>query len=305
MTPHRHWLRGYRPYRVPVELADGSNIYSEGVGTVVIDPVVDGKRIRSVELTRVLHVPQLRCNLLSCLFLTRCCEFSILIDSTFMHFMRNGMTLFRASITPNNAAFVDAATLPGSESAHAITTRPLDLQLWHERLCHHNSADISKLISGGLATGISLSSSAKRDPICEPCLAGKMHSGSFPSTGNRASHALDLIHSDLCGPMSVSTPEGYRYWCVFIDDHTRYRVTVMIKRKSDCFSTFLRFQAMAETQLGRKIKALHDDKGGEYMSAEFNKFCETTLASLGATPLGIAPSRTEMQSVPTGLCWRM
>ena len=96
MTPHMHWIRDYRPFRVAVELADGSIIYSAGVGTVVIDPVVDGKRIRSVELTRVLHVPQLRSNLLSCLFLTRCCGFSILIDAAFMHFMKSGMTLFRA-----------------------------------------------------------------------------------------------------------------------------------------------------------------------------------------------------------------
>ncbi|TEB18159.1 hypothetical protein FA13DRAFT_1649668, partial [Coprinellus micaceus] len=57
MTPHRHWIRNYRPLRVGVELADGSIIYSAGVGTVVVDPVVDGKTIRSVELTRVLHVP--------------------------------------------------------------------------------------------------------------------------------------------------------------------------------------------------------------------------------------------------------
>ena len=32
MTPHRHWLRDYRPHCVPVELADGSVIYSAGVG---------------------------------------------------------------------------------------------------------------------------------------------------------------------------------------------------------------------------------------------------------------------------------
>ncbi|KAJ3501259.1 hypothetical protein NMY22_g18988 [Coprinellus aureogranulatus] len=207
MTPHRHWIRNYRPHRVAVELADGSVIYSAGVGTVVIDPVMDGKGTASVELTRVLHVPQLHCNLLSCLFLTRCCGFNILIDSTFMHFKRSGMTLFRARITSSNAAFVEGTTQPAVESACAVQTRPLDWQLWHKCLCHHNIADIAKLISGGLAIGISLSSSEKRDPVCEPCLAGKMHSGSFPSTGNRAALPCDLIHSDLCGPMSTSTPD--------------------------------------------------------------------------------------------------
>ena len=48
----------------------------------------------------------------------------------------------------------------------------------------------------------------------------------------------------------------------------------MLKRKSDAFAAFKLFKAMAETQLGRKIKALHDDKGGEYMSTEFNTFCD-------------------------------
>ncbi|KAJ2912505.1 hypothetical protein MD484_g7902, partial [Candolleomyces efflorescens] len=150
-----------------------------------------------------------------------------------------------------------------------------DLQLRHERLCHHNTADIQKLVSGEMATGITLSSSAKRDPICEPCLAGKMHSSSFPSTGHRAAAPLDLIHSDLSGPMSVSTPEGSRYWVTFIDDHTRFRVVMLLKRKSGVFSAFQLFKALAENQLGRSIKALHDDKGGEYMSNEFNTFCDS------------------------------
>ena len=274
MTPHRHWIRNYRPYRVLVELANGSIIYSAGMGTVVIDPVIEGQGVRSVELTRVLHVPQLRSNLLSCLYLTRCCSLQILIDSSFMHFMRNKITLFRARINPSNTAFVEGTTLPATQSAYAISTRPLDLQLWHERLCHHNTADITKLISGGLATGMIISSAAKRDPICEPCLSGKMHSAPFPTTGHRANRPLDLVHSDLCGPISTSTPEGFRYWVVFIDDHTRYRVVIMLRRKSDAFGAFQQFKSLAENQLGASIKALHDDKGGEYMSSEFNRFCD-------------------------------
>jgi hypothetical protein len=185
-----------------------------------------------------------------------------------------------------------------------ITTRPLDLQLWHERLCHHNSADIQKLISNGLATGIALSSLVKRDPICEPCLAEKMHSSPFPSTGHCASSPLDLIHAHLCDPLSVATPEGYRYWCMFIDDQTRYRVLVLLRRKSDAFGAFKLLKALAENKLGRNIKALHDDKGGKYMSKEFNNFCDES-GILRTHTCATDPSRTVMQSVQTGLCWRM
>ncbi|KAJ2935599.1 hypothetical protein H1R20_g1494, partial [Candolleomyces eurysporus] len=164
MTTHRHQMRNYRLYHVLVELADGNVIYLAGIGSVVIDPVIGGKSVRSVELARVLHVPQLRSNLLSCLFLTQCCGFEFHVDSVFMH----SVTLFRARITPNNTVYIAETTLPASEAACAITTRPLDLQLWHECLWHHNSADIQKLISHGLATGITLSSSAKQ---CLWCMA--------------------------------------------------------------------------------------------------------------------------------------
>ena len=76
--------------------------------------------------------------------------------------------------------------------------------------------------------------------------------------------------------VSVRTPEGYLYWITFIDDHTRYRMVVMLKNKSDAFSAFKSFKALAENQLGRTVKALHDDKGGEYMSNEFNAFCNAS-----------------------------
>ncbi|KAJ2921830.1 hypothetical protein H1R20_g15268, partial [Candolleomyces eurysporus] len=93
-----------------------------------------------------------------------------------------------------------------------------------------------------------------------------MHSSPFPSTGHCACAPLDLIHTDLCGPLSTFTREEYRYWCVFIDDHTCYQIVVLLKRKSDMFTMFKQFKALAENQLGRKIEALHDDKGGDTQS---------------------------------------
>ncbi|TFK16589.1 hypothetical protein FA15DRAFT_554396, partial [Coprinopsis marcescibilis] len=97
------------------------------------------------------------------------------------------------------------------------STLPLDLSLLHRCLCHHNIMDIKKLISGNLGTSLTLTSTAKPDPICEPCLAAKMHSGSFPSTGHTNSAPLELSHTDLHGPLSVSSRQWYRYWIVFID----------------------------------------------------------------------------------------
>ena len=274
MTPHRHWIRNYTPLRIPIKLADQSIIYSAGVGTVVFHPVVNGRKSRSVEISRVLHVPKLRSNLLSVLYLTKHKQFKVVIDYDCMEFIRSGTTLFTASINSSNAAFLDGETEPVSELANLASTLPLDLNLWHRRLAHHNYADVKKMIKEEMVTGLVLKSKQQPDPICEPCLAGKMHSNPFPSSPSKATKPLELIHSDLHGPLRTPTPEGYQYWVTFIDDCTSFWAVILLKNKSDTFQAFKTFKAWAENQLEAKIKELQDDKAGEYMSDEFNKFCD-------------------------------
>ena len=272
MTPHRHWVRNYTPLRVPIKLADNSMVYSAGVGTVVFNPLVGGKEARPVEFSRVLHVPALHNNLLSCLYLTKHKDFEILINSKQMAFKRNNQTLFCAPISFHNSAQLDGYTVPHSESANIASTLPLTPSLWHRRCCHHGMADIAKMQKGDLVTGMVINSEEQPDPICKPCLAGKMHSKSFPRSPNRTSQPLELVHSDLHGPLPVQTREGYHYWITFIDDCTSFRAAMLLRKKSDAFDAFRTFKAYAENQLNSKIKGLQDDKGGKYMSNAFLKF---------------------------------
>ena len=133
-------------------------------------------------------------------------------------------------------------------------------------------ADIAKMKMGELVTGMVINLDEQPDVICEPCLAGKMHSNPFPPSLNRALQPLELIHSDLHGPLPVQTREGFRYWITFIDDCTSFRAAILLRKKSDAFDAFRTFKAYAENQLNAKIKGLQDDKGGEYMSNAFIKF---------------------------------
>lgn len=276
MTPHRHWLRNYKPLRLPVKLADNKVVYSAGVGSVVFRPRVKGAFVRSVEFSRVLHVPDLRSNLLSCLHLARNKGFSITISSDAMAFYQSGTLRFVAPIDPNNAAYLDGEVEPLVEaSARIAATLPLDLNLWHRRLAHNNYADVQKLVRDELVTGLTLSSKQQPDPVCEPCLAGKMRANPFPPSSHVSTMPLELVHSDVHGPLPVRTHSGYCYWITFIDDYSRFRVVILLKAKSEAFAAFKRFKAYAENQLGVKIKALQDDKGGEYMSSEFIAFTDS------------------------------
>ena len=47
----------------------------------------------------------------------------------------------------------------------------------------------------------------------------------------------------------------------------------MLKKKGEAFEAFKAFKVLLENQLGVKIKALRDDKGGEYISKAFEAFC--------------------------------
>ena len=232
MTSHRQWLRNYSPLCVPIRLADHTIVYSAGVGTVVIHPVVDGIEACSVELTRVLDVPQLRNNLLACLYLTKRKGIRMEVDADTMHFKCKGTTLFQATVTSQNTGILNAVTEPLEHANATSSTLPMDISLWHQRFCHHSIPNVQKLIKDDLVIGLIITSDSKPDPICEPCLAGKMVSNPFPSSSRISSSPLELIHSDLHGPLPVQSPEGYRYWITFIDDCTRLKAVMFLKRNS-------------------------------------------------------------------------
>lgn len=72
--------------------------------------------------------------------------------------------------------------------------------------------------------------------LCESCLVGKQARHTFPkATAYRSSHALELLHTDLCGPISPATVAQNRYIFVIIDDCTRYMWSILLKKKRDTF----------------------------------------------------------------------
>ncbi|THH17507.1 hypothetical protein EW146_g3316 [Bondarzewia mesenterica] len=110
-----------------------------------------------------------------------------------------------------------------------------------------------------MVIGLQLDSDVKPDPICEPCLAGKMHANPFPSH-SRFSNPLELIHSDLHGPLLVSSHSGMQYFISFIDDATSRKAVCTLRLKSQAFEAFTRYKAYAENATGFKMKSTQDDK---------------------------------------------
>ena len=59
--------------------------------------------------------------------------------------------------------------------------------------------------------------STEHDDVCKGCVLGKFVKASFPRSDNRSKGVLDLVHSDVCGPMSMKSLRGYEYYVTFID----------------------------------------------------------------------------------------
>ena len=99
----------------------------------------------------------------------------------------------------------------------------------------------------------------KPDSLCEGCILGKQHRESFPSGKCiRAKAPLEIVHSDVCGPMQTPSLVGSQYFLTFIDDFIRKTWVYSLKNKSEVFEKFRNFKALVEKQSGLQIQSPKD-----------------------------------------------
>jgi transposase InsO family protein len=80
---------------------------------------------------------------------------------------------------------------------------------------------------------------------------------------------LQLVHSDICGPLETPSLSGVVYFITFIDDYSRKMWVYFLKHKSEAYVVFQEFKALVEKESGKCIKTLRTDNAGEYTKHEF------------------------------------
>ncbi|KAI8424616.1 hypothetical protein MSG28_003049 [Choristoneura fumiferana] len=168
---------------------------------------------------------------------------------------------------------------------------------WHRRLGHVNSAYMNKMQNA--VEGFNLQ--GKVDHIskasCKVCCEGKQCRLPFPNEGNRSDTLLNIVHTDICGPMEVESIGGSRYYLLFVDDFSRMAFIFFIKNKSEALKCFKEFKAKVENQLGKKIKILRSDNGREFCNNQFDDYLKES---------GIIHQRSNNYSPEqNGLCERL
>lgn len=227
-------------------------------------------------LNNVYYILGLRSNIISLGQATEVgCEVRMK-DQALTLYDRNGRLMVRTTRSRNRLYKV---VLQADQDHCLQIASASGTSMWHARLGHINSEKLKMMINKELIVGVPKLSSGGEE-TCVPCLLGKQTRRSFPqATQYRALKPLELVYGDLCGPISPQTPAQKLYIFVLIDDHTRYMWTILLKEKSEVFEKFIKFKAHVEKETQNKVVTFRTDRGGEFLSLEFQEYCENMALS--------------------------
>ncbi len=267
--------------RGSLSLANHATTETMGEGTAHFATDTTGVRTE-VSLNKTLHVLDLRTNLVSV---------SKITDRGFeLHFRKGeaailykeGRLRLRAERI-GDLYYVRELTTDASAALSSSGNNRVTLELLHRRMGHANTKDITDAVRNNRVDGVKLMSS-QRNLDCDICLHGKMTRTPFPKKSNRKSELLDLVHTDVCGPMTTESIGRARYFVEFVDDHSKWCEVRFLRCKSEVFKATTDYLALAENQKGRTVKCIQSDNGREYTSREFEDYL---------APNGAVQPRTE------------
>ncbi|GKD35691.1 retrovirus-related pol polyprotein from transposon TNT 1-94, partial [Tanacetum coccineum] len=121
--------------------------------------------------------------------------------------------------------------------------------LWHHRLSHLNFDSINLLSQNDIVIGLPKLKFIK-EHCCSSCELGKAKGKSFKTkTTPSTKRWLQLLHTDLCGPMWVESNNGKRYVLVIIDDYSRYTWTHFLRSKDKTSRVLIDFLTLVQRGL--------------------------------------------------------
>ena len=248
-----------------VKFGDNSRIQIEGRGEIEVNQK-DGSMLR---LGKVLFVPKLEANILS---------LSQLDEEGYRMIMGDGkLTIFN----PVGCLFAEVHRSSGRlyllklsivDQCLITTEATPEDWLWHSRFGHLSFHTLKEMSNKKSVEGLPPINMPTK--LCRSCVAGKHPRNSFSKKSTfQEIEPLELIHMDICGPITPISLGGSRYFLLIIDDYSRLTWVAMLQNKSDALEAFKRCKNLAETEKGVKIKTLRSDRGGEFTSEDFSQFC--------------------------------
>lgn len=263
----KNYFSSYVDLKPPISISvakDGETMSAIGMGTIEGFLICNGKQNKCI-LKNVLFVPSGRRNLLS------------------VKRMENGgnSILFaqgEAKLFDSTDELIGIGKRTNLYEL-SIYVKMLDCnvvenndQLWHKRYGHISYHGLNQLSRKNLVDGMNVTNiDVSRQ--CEGCIDGKLTRLPFDSR-RRAKRVLEIVHTDVCGPVTETSFEGYRYFVTFLDDFTHFSAIYCIRTKDEVLEKFKHYFSMVRSKFNQSIHTLRCDNGGEYSSRAFQNFCQ-------------------------------
>ncbi|KAG8930012.1 hypothetical protein FRC01_003405 [Tulasnella sp. 417] len=270
----------YEAMAIPskIYIADGEYMEAQGLGSCNFETYHSGTW-KPIEIRHALFVPSASTRLLSVSKLDADgfkVEFN---ESKCVIRHRETNTIIARGRQEERLYVIEFRPAPKALSAK---TTSVPFETWHKRLGHMGVTGLKSLIhSEGLPVTKGTIPSGPKDFKCEACLGGKQHRISFRTSDSRASKRLELIHSELMGPMQTESLGHSLYTLSFLDDYSELGKMYFLPNKEG--STVLKYLTdyveWAENHTGEKVKTIRTDGGKEYVNRE----CQAYLSSKGIT----------------------
>ena len=253
-----------RTFVSKVKIGNGDFVAVHGKGEVAVDTPSGIKLISDV-----LYVPEISENLLSV---------GQMLDKNYsLNFSNKTCTIY----DPQGCQILQVAMRDKSfvvdleTNMHEAFSAKVDIEskLWHKRLGHFNYSSLKSMHTQQLTQDMPVVNVV--EDVCEACQFGKQQRLPFPSDSTwRATEKLQLIHTDVCGPMSEMSLNGSKYFLIFIDDFSRMCWVYFLKQNSEVANVFTEFKALVENQSQNTIKMIRSDNGTEYTAHSFQNQCK-------------------------------
>lgn len=249
-----------------VRFGDGSTVLIKGKGSIVLKCKNGDERL----LKDVYYIPTLCNNIISLGQLSEDGNKVILNGAHLWVYGKDGQLIMKVTRSMNRLYKI---IIESGSSECLLSKCDENAWLWHTRLGHVNFNAMNLMSTKQMVYG--LPDIKVQSEVCNGCLMSKQTRKGFPSQATySANRVLEIVHGDLCGPISPATTAGNKYLFLLVDDYSRVMWGYLLKNKDESFEAFKRFRAQVENGKNRKVGIFRTDRGGEFTSKQFISYCE-------------------------------
>lgn len=267
------YFKDLKPYSGNIKWGNTTNtLTATGIGTIEVFITSTG---RKTTINNCLLVPEFKLNLLSIGLITER-GFKIEFNKKGVNLITPNNQLLAKGILANNIStietIIDTNNKPWTKDI-ILSTALEDPNLWHKRLGHIGQKAVYKL-PDSIDNFKGLSSDNSIDK-CTICPQAKITKSVSKKPIEKPENYLELVYSDIGGPIKPLTPNKNRYYITFLDAATKWLEVYLIAKKAEAVNKINAFINIEENNSSpNRVKRFHSDNAREYLIPDINKLCE-------------------------------